>query len=496
MALHRAGRAAEADLQYSAVLRAEPAQPQALRLQGILARDLGDLDRSLKLLRKAADAAPTDPLPAAELGLSYLAAGYLHLAEAAFRQALTRDPESGKALANLGALLQYRGHVQESIACHRRVLALDPDDLDVRCNLATTLVEAGRGDEALAECDAALADAPARPELLATKGAVLVGLGQYAAAVPLLEAALEAGPDDMALINLGLARQQLGQAGEAIAALETAVRVNPDNARATADLITLHSAAGRSAAALGLSTDFLQRHPGERLVLASRAVALRDDGQADAARELVDLERLVRIRELPIPLGFGAGEDFNAQLASLLRSDPSLLPSPLSKATRGGAQTGELNPDSSPILRAFRDTLNAELRKVIAELQRDGFAEHPVMAWATDRWTLRIWGTVLSPGGHQLPHLHPLAWLSGVYYVAVPPGLGDDGALEFGEPPSRVKPRIPPERRRISAMPGRLVLFPSWFWHRTRPYEQAGERISVAFDVMPTIPGGLARRPA
>jgi uncharacterized protein (TIGR02466 family) len=475
----------EADEQYAAVLRAEPTQPQALRLRGILARDTGDLDRSLKLLRKAVDATPADPEPAAELGLSYLAAGYLHLAEAAFRQALTRDPDSGKALANLGALLQYRGHVRESIDCHRRVLELDPDDLEVRCNLATTLVEAGRGDEALAECDAALARLPGRPELLVTKGAVLVGLGQYAAALPLLEAALEAGPDDMALINLGLAHQQLGQAGEAMAALDTAVRVNPDNARATADLTTLLSAAGRSDAALRLSADFLKRHPGERLVLASRAVALRDAGQPDAARELIDLERLVRIREFPVPRGYSDGADFNAQLAALLRADPSLLPSPLSKATRGGAQTGELEPDSSPVLSAFRDTLNAELRAVITEFQRDGFARLPVMAWAADRWTLRIWGTVLGPGGHQLPHLHPLAWLSGVYYVAVPPGLGDDGALEFGEPPSRVPVQIEPERRRVSARPGRLVVFPSWFWHRTLPFALPGERISVAFDVMP-----------
>ena len=485
MALHRAGRVQEADEQYAAVLRAEPTQPRALRLQGILARDTGDLDRSLKLLRKAVDAAPADPEPATELGLSYLAAGYLHLAEAAFRRALTRDPDSGKALANLGALLQYRGHVQESLECHRRVLALDPADLEVRCNLATTLVEAGRGDEALAACDDALTGLPARTELLATKGAVLVGLGQYAAAVSLLEAALEAGPDDMALINLGLAHQQLGQAGEAMAALDTAVRVNPDNGRAVADLTTLLSAAGRGDGALRLSADFLQRHPGERLVLASRAVALRNAGQVDAARELIDLERLVRIRELPIPRGFTDGADFHAQLAALLLADSSLLPSPLSKATRGGAQTGELDPDSSPVLSAFRDTLNAELHAVITELQRDGFARHPVMAWAADRWTLRIWGTVLGPGGHQLPHLHPLAWLSGVYYVAVPPGLGDDGALEFGAPPSRVPVQIEPERRRVSARPGRLVLFPSWFWHRTLPFAQPGERISVAFDVMP-----------
>ena len=493
MALHRAGRVQEADAQYSAVLRVEPAQPhvhvhaQALRLQGILARDLGHLERSLKLLRRATDAAPLDPEPAAELGLSYLASGYLHLAEAAFRKALARDPDSTKALANLGALLQYRGHIKESIECHRHVLELDPEDLEVRCNLATTLVEAGRGDEALAECDGALAGFPDRPELLATKGAVLVGLGQYAAALPLLEAALATGPDDMALINLGLAHQQLGQAEEARAALDTAVRVNPDNARATADLTTLLSVAGRSSEALRLSADFLQRHPGERLVLAARGVALRDAGQSDAARELVDLERLVRIRELPVPRGYADHADFNARLADLLRADFSLLASPLSKATRGGAQTGELDPDSSPVLGAFRDTLNAELGQVIAELHREGFGRHPAMAWAADRWTLRIWGTLLGPGGHQLPHLHPLAWLSGVYYVAVPPGLGDDGALEFGEPPARIQFQTEPDRRRVSATPGRLVLFPSWFWHRTLPFAQPGERISVAFDVMPSL---------
>ena len=458
---------------------------QALRLRGILARDSGGLELSLKLLRKAAEAAPADPEPAAELGLSYLAAGYLQLAEAAFRKALARDPDSGKALANLGALLQYRGHVQASIDCHRRALALDPDDLEVRCNLATTLVEAGRGEEALAECDTALAVAPGRPELLATRGAVLVGLGRYSDAVPLLEAALASGPDDMALINLGLAYQQLGQAGQAMDALEAAVRVNPDNARATADLTALLSGAGRGEAALALSEEFLQRHPGERLVLASRGVALRDSGLADAARDLVDLERLVRIHAFPVPRGFTDIAEFNSRLAALLRADPSLLPSPLSKSTRGGTQTGELDPDSSPVLGAFRDALNGELRSVIAGLNRDGFAEHPVMAWASDRWTLRIWGTLLAPGGHQLPHLHPLAWLSGVYYVEVPPGLGDDGALEFGEPPPRMAARVEPERRRVSATPGRLVVFPSWFWHRTLPFAQPGKRISVAFDVMP-----------
>jgi tetratricopeptide (TPR) repeat protein len=501
MALHRAGRLAEADEQYAAALRAEPGQPQALRLRGILAREQGDLDQSLRLLRKAVAAAHADPEPAAELGLSYLAAGYLQLAEAAFREALARDADSGKALANLGALLQFRGHVQASIDCYRRVLERDPEDIDVRCNLAHTLAEAGRGAEALAECDAALAIAPGRPALLAARGAVLVGLGQHADAVPLLEAALAAGPDDMALINLGMARQQLGQNDAAIAALRTAMRENPDNARAAADLVMLLSAEGSSEEALALSADFLGRHPGERLVLASRAAALRDAGHPEAAYGLVDLAKLVKIRELAAPRGYANIAAFNGELAALISEDPSLLESPRGKATRGGAQTGEFNPDRSPVLGALQDAIDAALRATIAECERDGSLDHPAMAapgGATPaHWTLRTWATVLQPGGHQAPHLHPLAWLSGVYYVSVPPGMagdsGRDGALEFGAPPERMIVRASPERRIVEPVEGWLVIFPSFFWHRTLPFHAPGSRISIAFDVMPVAARRSAR---
>jgi uncharacterized protein (TIGR02466 family) len=489
MALHRAGRVREADEQYAIVLRAEPSHPQALRLRGILARDAGDFDHSLRLLRKAVEVTDSDPEPAAELGLSYLAAGYLHLAEAAFRTALARDADSLKALANLGALLQYRGHIQASIDCHRRVLALVPDDLEVRCNLANTLVEAGRGDEALAECDTALAMAPDQPELLVTRGAVLCGLERYAQAIPVLEAALATGPDDMALINLGLACQQLGQTTAALAALTTAVRVNPDNARAAADLTTLLSAEGRGSEALALCAGFLARHPGERLVLAARAVALRDAGRAGEASELIDLERLVHVRELSLPRGFASLAEFNAGLAAAVLADPSLVDSPASKSTRGGSQTGEFNADQQPLLGALRDALDTELRAVIADWQASGHASHPAMAWATDHWTLRLWATVLGPGGYQLPHLHPLGWLSGVYYVQVPSGLaaeaGDAGALEFGQLPAPVRYTHEPERRIVPAVAGRLVVFPSYFHHRTLPFASREQRISIAFDVMP-----------
>ena len=445
---------------------------------------------------EACTAAPEDAEAAAELGLCYLSTGELLLAEKALREAVRLAPDHLRALANLGALLQYRGHVDAAADCHRRALALDPDDIEVRCNLINTLLEAGRGDEALAECDAALKDSPARALLLAARGAVLCGIGRYDEAAVDLDRALKSQPaDDMALINLGLARRMLGDHDAAIAILRTAVRINPDNARATADLANLLAARGQMGAALSLCESFLDRYPGECLVLTVYAYALRDAGRADEARQILDLERCVRVIEPAVPAGFADLADFNAQLGQCIENDPSLLLNPLGKATRLGGQTGELDLDAHPALSALRELINTAVRDSAEYFRRTGLATHPMMARAAERWTLRVWGTVLGPGGHQAPHMHPLGWLSGAYYVRVPrdmqatPGVNDPellpGALEFSRPPERLLVQSPAEVRVVAPQEGRLALFPSAFYHRTIPFTSGEKRISIAFDAMP-----------
>ena len=102
-------------------------------------------------------------------------------------------------------------------------------------------------------------------------------------------------------------------------------------------------------------------------------------------------------------------------------------------------------------------------------------------------WTQ--WGTVLKGGGRQSPHMHPLGWLSGVYYVDLPADMQADAAnagwLEFGAPPDRYYCSDPPATQSYAPAAGRLILFPSWFWHRTLPFGSSAARISIAFDVMP-----------
>ena len=138
--------------------------------------------------------------------------------------------------------------------------------------------------------------------------------------------------------------------------------------------------------------------------------------------------------------------------------------------------------------------MDATVTDVARELRATGFADHPAMApvmtSAAPTWTLRMWATVLGSGGYQTPHIHPMGWLSGVYYVSLPEDMGSSGPqagwIEFGAPPERFRVASPPQARAIEPRPGRLVLFPSYFHHGILPFVSGERRVSMAFDAVPS----------
>jgi uncharacterized protein (TIGR02466 family) len=85
--------------------------------------------------------------------------------------------------------------------------------------------------------------------------------------------------------------------------------------------------------------------------------------------------------------------------------------------------------------------------------------------------------------------MHPLAWLSGVYYVRLPTDMQSAepsaGGLAFGRPPERVRLAARPMSYAVAPREGNLVLFPSYFYHQTRPFVSREPRISIAFDAVP-----------
>ena len=86
-------------------------------------------------------------------------------------------------------------------------------------------------------------------------------------------------------------------------------------------------------------------------------------------------------------------------------------------------------------------------------------------------------------------HLHPLATISGTYYVKTPQGASglkfEDPRLErfMAAPPRLARSR--PQNRPwfvIPAAAGNVVLFESWLRHEVPPNPVAAERVSISFN--------------
>jgi len=99
------------------------------------------------------------------------------------------------------------------------------------------------------------------------------------------------------------------------------------------------------------------------------------------------------------------------------------------------------------------------------------------------------WINIMPAGAAHGLHLHPLAFVSGTYYVRTPPGCAglkfEDPRLDrfMAAPPRRPDAR-PANRSPViyPAEAGRLILFESWLRHEVAPNPVPAERISVSFN--------------
>lgn len=420
--------------------------------------------------------------PLADIG-GLLAGGQVLAAERALRARLAVAPQDDEARALLGAVLHMRGHTAAGIAEYDGVLVRRPQDLDLRCNLAHALLEAGRGDAGLA----CLRGAPGRsdhPQLRAAEGALLHALGRDAEALAVLRAVTATGQvDETAWLNLALVERARGAHAAALAALDEACDIGPDHARAAAERVEVLLLLGRADDACEAADRFLDRHPGDRQLLAAAALALAAAGEHAAARDIADPRRMVTLHDHADGVLTPA---LCAELAAIVEHDASGRDDPFGKATQGGRQTGELDPASHPALLALESLLLDLLR---AEAPADA-DERRIDAGDIG---LRLWGTRLTAGGAQSPHHHPLGQMSGVVYVGQPEDMQatdpEAGALAFGRPPARIAQApglagVLDTEHVIAPAPGLVVLFPSHLWHATRPFSAAGARVSLAFDAV------------
>jgi len=99
------------------------------------------------------------------------------------------------------------------------------------------------------------------------------------------------------------------------------------------------------------------------------------------------------------------------------------------------------------------------------------------------------WVNIMPQTAAHSLHLHPLAFISGTYYVTTPagcPGLKfEDPRLDrFMAAPPRLAGARPRHRAHITypARAGKVILFESWLRHEVAANRVQAERISISFN--------------
>ncbi len=519
---HQQGRLGEAEAGYRRILEAQPNHAGALHYLGMVAGQTGAYDKAIELIGRAIEA---DGRPAefhCNLAEAYRATGRLEEAAGAYRRALEINPGLANAHFALAELLREGDRLEEAKESLGRGLALAPDTPIAYCMLGDIARRRGDARSALDHYQRATGLAPDMVLAHNNLGSLLQKVGHLDEAVAAYRRAIGIDPGQARMhVNLGHAMKELGRLDEAVACYRTALRLDQGCAEAHFGLANARREAGEAEAAITgyeraieLDPDFTEAHsaygvlltelgrPAEAvdrfqrvLALAPRHVrsyanlglALAAQGLWEDVEAFFDYDRLVRRRRFDAVPGWDSLDRFNAAVADYIHGRPDLMRDRPSVATKGGSQTENILLDDHPVTRRLESMVREFYRDYLAATPADG--ADPYFDRPPASWFVKANAVVLTSNGYQDPHIHPVGFCSGVYYVRIPETVkaavdSEAGYIRFG----KAAPGAVPDRTRyVSVKPeeGLMVMFPSYFWHGTIPFESDQDRICVAFDIEP-----------
>lgn len=487
VALRRGSRLHEARREYQALLAEYPDDPVALNGCAQVTAQLGDVDEAILLFERTIARRPDLAGAHSDLAVLLQRRGRFREAEASCRRAIALNPDRAMHHLILGECLDGQGRLAQAAAAYDEAVRRDARLAAAHLRLASVHQRLERLPEAEAAYRRTLELRPRDPVAWFNLGIALQEMERHLESVDAYREAIAAKPGFVeAQLQLGNVLQALGRLDEAIDAYRRLLTTAPDMADAHNNLAKALWARGRLADALAACDACLARSPGNTAALAFKAVLLDEAGAQAAARQLLDFERFLRTSIIEAPPGYPDLAGFNAALVRRVANHPTLVLAPRRHATREAKHTAELAAEQAGPIADLLGVVDRAARRYLAEMPAD--PDHPFAAHRPTRWRASIWAVVMEGQGYQVPHIHPKAWLSGVYYASVPAQVAEEpgvaGWIEFGEPQPELGCSVRRELKLIRPQEGMMVLFPSYFYHRTVPLLGAGLRVSLAFDLV------------
>jgi hypothetical protein len=349
----------------------------------------------------------------------------------------------------LGEALMLQGKFREAISAFRRRADAEPARFGSWGKLAQCHVEAGDAARALAACD----------------------LGENYGQAP-----------DVARPR-GEALEKLGRQSEAIVHLRQAFGANSKDEFALESLFRCLSREPDAAALLEFcetlpATPFFQSRR-----MAFRAIALSRLGRADEARSLIDVQRHVKVYQFTPSRQYDDVAAFNGHLADWLVINTGAVPTPRPDCIIDH----ELTRRQVPLMTELRSFFRSSFSSYIAELPMLGLGDLMPRPPTGELFDFVVF---LRGSGRNGEHIHPNAYVIGVYYVQVPQGLPSPsdhrGCLVLGACEKLTNGHRPAwGTRYVRPEAGKLVIFPAHMFHDVVPTQCAEPRIVVGADVRP-----------
>ncbi|MEX0707176.1 MAG: tetratricopeptide repeat protein [Woeseia sp.] len=521
-ALAKSGRLDDAIASYASALRLKPDYSDALKNLGLCFMEAGLVDDATKCFQRSLEIRPEDSAAWLGLGNAYRRQHAFDRAIECYRKALEHRPAYAEAHHNLGVGLRLRQKPAEAMQHYELARQHGIDRAELHHNVGNAFADMGEARNAVDAYRAALQRDPLNVETHRNLNALLWQSDDTVDHLRSYRKALDKRPGALPLrLAFAMSLNQAGQPERAEDVLREGEAHTPASSELTSLLAYTLEQQGRWKEALILHgkavklADATANHrvsyarallasgrPDEALVHAKRGAAEMPHNQRALAylglcwrmlgdsrdQVLNDYERLVRVYEVPVPAGFANAAEFNERLQQVLATLHTGKRHPLEQTLRRGTQTtGDLFLRDEPEIVALLQGIKECVRDYIAQMPDD--REHPLFSRRRDDFAFAAsWSVRLEPQGYHEMHVHPLGWISSAYYVQVPESIAASdqhgGGLKLGAPDIDIG-EFGAARRLVRPAAGRLVLFPSYMWHGTIPFDADEPRMTVAFDVVP-----------
>ncbi|MDE2149306.1 MAG: tetratricopeptide repeat protein [Gammaproteobacteria bacterium] len=473
---------------YLQAIALDPEHARALTRIGAILKDRGALKAALQHLDRAVAAAPESFQAQYYRGWVLSELRRHDEAIGSLRRARGLRPDSFEAELAIANALRAAGQLQPALDAYWALIEKNPRLAELHSNFSQLAWIAGCRDRFLRSFDLARQRLGDDPELMHLEAGLRLRSEDYAGAESLLRRALEVAPERIDLTGmLARALAAQGKLEQSYVLFTAAVQAQPDAMIHWQEFGLALLKGGRADQAQRLFERALGFAAYDQVVLGGLSLAYRELGDS-RYQALVDFSRYVRSYDLPPPQDFRDVAGFNRSLAAEMDALHQGTTEPIDQTLRGGTQTsGQLFAERLPCIQHLYEAISAAVADYIRGLPAD--PQHPVAARRAESFRVAgSWSCRLRTGGYHNNHVHPQGWLSSAYYARLPEDFDYTGErlgwLKFGESNQALGGLDKPDYF-VRPVIGRLVLFPSFYWHGTVPFPNNGDRLTVAFDVVP-----------